>query len=209
MTTIAFDGRYFASDSQVSNAYNKDYSFMKFAVIQNGDILACAGVSGVAAYTARCIHWYMAGAKQEDWPAYEQADMLVAEKNLITGQITVKRFEDDGAMVLCPPQAATGSGTTYALCAMDVGARADLAVRSTAKFDNATNGNVFCFDLVDEEWLIKPDDTALENQAQAFRHDAPKKVTVKDGRLQVKAKNKSKTKPARKAAVPKKKKVKA
>lgn len=145
MTTIAFDGKTMACDTRVvcgSNYYNTDTKIYEndFAVI------GVAGDAGVGAMLIDCSGILLAKHYDFDFEA------LVYVK--ATGKVYKVAFYKSWDCVLssvipvADSFAAVGSGSPYALAAMECGYSAHGGVAVASKFDTNTGGKIITKQLL-------------------------------------------------------------
>jgi hypothetical protein len=132
MTTIAFDGKTLAADRHVS-ADGARFRFMrKIHDVPGGFIAGCGDVGQVYKF----IKWHLSGYKG-DVPDLSNFGALV----VIRGNVSM--WDGDAEMPIEPGQPlAIGSGTNWALAAMDFGKTAVEAVEYAATRCNGTGGGV-------------------------------------------------------------------
>lgn len=128
-TTIAWDGKVLAGDSQVTQGETK--SFSPKIVRINADIIGCAGT---CKDIEKFYQWY--GNRSRPKPHLSSMDALVVVK----GQCYYYD-EDLERISVCAPY-AIGSGKEAALGAMKAGASSQKAVEIAREIDLYTGGPV-------------------------------------------------------------------
>lgn len=129
MSVIAWDGKVVASDRQ-STAGSMAVMAKKIWRLDSGGVIAIAGHLERGLLRVR---WYRSGAKPELWPRFEgetELTMVVFERG--------HAWEFEQEPVAIPVRAkkmAWGSGTDFAMGAMEAGADAAKAVRIASKYD--------------------------------------------------------------------------
>lgn len=129
MSIVVWDGKTLAADKQAT-IDDRKVKCTKIMRLPTGELLAWVGnhESGLT-----LAQWYAAGAKEEDWPKFQ-------EKEAWTNLIVIhkgKAWEYEQLPIRQRVEtlpAAWGSGTAYALGAMAMGADAVKAVRVASKF---------------------------------------------------------------------------
>jgi hypothetical protein len=141
MTTIAFDGKTLATDSQDTGSY-KEY-VNKILVINNTVIVGTGSVDGIVAITDWLVD------KTKDYPKVEDATVFVFSNinNIITIQQYDSRPTPNTRGLSKGGFFAAGSGGDFALGAMLNGATAKQAVKIACKLDASSSGpvNVYKF----------------------------------------------------------------
>jgi hypothetical protein len=130
MTTIAWDGKTLAADKQCSDGNHK-FAVTKIKRV-NGELL---GFSGGLYRCKEMLAWYCGERKPEDFPKGESDDfselMVIRDgKIFLYGSKYPIEVEDN--------RFAVGSGSPYALAAMECGLSAEDAVQTAIKFDPST-----------------------------------------------------------------------
>lgn len=133
MTTIAFDGTHFASDSRITAEYFVDNGAKK--LFQMGD-----WVIGVCGNYAKCLEFvqdFEEYGEEIDYTAYGSEDGMVV---LMYNKKKKKLYRYDGCNrpIPFPFPASVGSGSAFAMGAMYHGATAKEAVQIAAKLDAGT-----------------------------------------------------------------------
>lgn len=142
MTTIVFSHKEnkIAVDSRVSSSGGFIFTDEedKKKVMSNGDVLFLAGVDG--------DHELL----YESWPAIPEG--LECEGFMVSdGKAYDIVIEESGRLikVLCRYDHARGSGSDFAITALDMGASADEAVKMAMKRDKSTGGKINVYDVGD------------------------------------------------------------
>ncbi len=137
MTTIAWDGKTLAADTQISRCGNASAKTIKIRRI--GSLLV--GGAGTTSLVQRFMGWLVSGA--QGYPPTLQIGESSACVMVITPEGWIVEWNGDH-----PPDmtradfAAWGSGADIALGALAVGASAARAVEAAARLDNHTGGPV-------------------------------------------------------------------
>lgn len=129
MTTIAWDGRVLAADTQCSI---HRMSTEKLHRLADGSLVGMAGNSGTCLRVVKALD----AGEVEPFDPGEYAYLRVwpdGRAEFSTG---------DGAVPMQQPYFAIGSGADYAMGALAMGADAMAAVRIAALFDSHTGGRV-------------------------------------------------------------------
>jgi ATP-dependent HslUV protease subunit HslV len=142
MTTIAFDGKFIAADTQGNFGSTVAYS-RKLTRLEDGTIL---GGAGLYSNILRFIEHYKNNRNQiSDFPELYhgeggETDILIIEPN---GPIKLFCSVDNYLHILPEnkTQYAIGSGECYAFGAMDAGASAHQAVLIASRHDPYTGGS--------------------------------------------------------------------
>jgi ATP-dependent protease HslVU (ClpYQ) peptidase subunit len=135
MTTIAFDGKTLAADSQSTTGSTRGRA-VKIAKSADGFVVAGAGEFAVV---KQWIRWVLDGRPAERQP--ELAD----EATVIVLEPRGRAVMFSGSAVSQPlprKQWAIGSGSDFALGAMAMGADARTAVKVACRFDVYSGGRV-------------------------------------------------------------------
>lgn len=132
MTTIAFDGKILAADSQLTGSHIETVSVQKIRKLKTG-YMATAGDPGEAELVRK---WIEAGRVWEKRPKVEDFHALIVRKN------SVHFMGESLEEVPMKAPVAIGSGSSIALTAMDCGKNAIEAVKLAIKRDPYTGGKV-------------------------------------------------------------------
>lgn len=133
MTTIAWDGKTLAADRKTSSdgaAYRYDTKIME---IPGGYVACCGNVPQVH----RFVRWLRSGRAE----AIEIDTDALGALMIVSGELTLW----DGSLPTpcrIDEKIAIGSGTSWALAALDFGKTAAEAVAYAATRDNGTGGGV-------------------------------------------------------------------
>lgn len=149
MTTIAYDGRSVAADSQAKcGNYRKPQEVQKLRRIGNV-VFAC---TGAFCMFDPMIEWYQNGAKADKLPVNKDSDertvLIVFDKGRCLVYTNLNPYPDE-----CFAPDAWGSGYQYAIGAMkrDImqngEADAESAVRVACDCDTETGGKILVFDV--------------------------------------------------------------
>lgn len=142
MTTIAYDGKQVACDSQVGNQYTIKKGFVnKTVAIYNHPTVWCAGGSGERDTILAFQEWMLA----VDEPYPELCKERSAESTFFSIGLNGFIYEYERRSTPCVELVspwACGSGSEYALGAMDAGASAKEAVEIAMQRDPNTGGKI-------------------------------------------------------------------
>lgn len=142
MTTIAWDGKSLAFDSQTTCGGHRDLSVIK--AVKRGAALAAA--AGTSAKGLQFLDWFRAGMAGDPPEAGSEDDnsfwglIVTTDRLLIWNSAGWLAGKSDHPYTL-------GSGGTYALGAMGAGADARAAVEIAARYDTGTGGDVTVLSL--------------------------------------------------------------
>jgi hypothetical protein len=145
MTTIAYDGRYLAADTQAQRDNNR--SNIKCRKLRLVGAFAYAVHGDWHPVLGNLIKWHEAGAKPGDLPQHGGGSLTIV--NVISGCVwavagpQMPYLDEEGAPWGC------GSGGDIALGAMTQGATAMEAVAAAMRYDTGTSGDVEFIDLRD------------------------------------------------------------
>jgi hypothetical protein len=145
MTTIAFDGRYLAADTQSSRGGIPSNLESRKIIIEGGFAYAVNGEWGPVAFDL--IKWHQSGAEPDELPKHGEGSLLVVELSsrrcwVVSGP-KMPYLDEEAAPF------TGGSGGDIALGAIDAGLNAMEAVRIASKRDLHTNDTI---DFVDLDW---------------------------------------------------------
>lgn len=144
MTTIAYDGRYVAADSQVCFGACRGAKSVQKIKVRGSVAYAC---TGHGALFDPMIVWFEMGAKPEDKPKVsddKNACLLVFSDGKCRAYKSDLPYPEE----LFGPD-AWGSGAEYAIGAMRAGASAEHAVRIAIECDVYSGGPTQVIDLYD------------------------------------------------------------
>ena len=140
MTTIAYDGKTLAADTQMTIGDTTDSTCIK--IVKRGAVLA--GACGTSAMCKAFRDWFIGGmrgdppkpyhAEKSDWSYWGLIFPPQSDSFLI--------LQEPGWNWLRAPFYATGSGGDIATGALAMGATAEEAVRVASRFDTATGGEI-------------------------------------------------------------------
>jgi len=131
MTTVAWDGRSLAADSQITCDF-KTNGHSKFFRFRDGSVGAFAGTWSRVQEAMRVLDGLQDGPAAEGWSAI-----------VIRPGGRVEYLEDDGCVLdITSIPFALGSGAHFALAAMACGKTAQEAVYLASTFDAHTGGPV-------------------------------------------------------------------
>jgi ATP-dependent protease HslVU (ClpYQ) peptidase subunit len=135
MTTVAWDGKTLAADSQSTTGTVRGTA-AKIAKSKDGFLVAGSGEHSVV---KMWINWVLAGMPPDQQPtSAAESSILVVDPR---GRATVF-YDIPVAQPLPRKQWALGSGSDIALGAMAMGADARTAVKVAARFDVYTGGKI-------------------------------------------------------------------
>lgn len=139
MTTIAFDGKTLAADTQITYGGKFPGFGRKIKRLANGLVIATAGTVGPA------LKLELAAAGKYDLTKLNKKELEATEALYVTPDGVAKYFESSlpGYIELDDPIYAMGAGWVIAWSAMKRGANAKEAVQMAAA------GNVFTNDVID------------------------------------------------------------
>lgn len=136
MTTIAFDGKTLAADTNWESAYRQQHDTSK--IERHGGV--AWGAAGQASDCVLFDRWMKAGRPEDQKPPLDDHGCFSA---LVIQDGKSQRCEGK-SLVFLPAgiPAATGSGCAEAMGAMMAGATAKRAVEIAIKLDSGTGGKV-------------------------------------------------------------------
>lgn len=151
MSTIAWDGYTLAADKQATSG-NLKAKCSKMLSLNDGTVLATAG-SLAEGYSL--FDWYVEGADRDMYPGFQNDSERWT--SLIVALPNGKCFEFEQAYHPLPVKgkSAWGSGRSYALAAMEMGADAVKAVKVASKFDPSTGLGIESYIVKDKNEKIK------------------------------------------------------
>lgn len=138
MTTIAYDGRYMAADSLMTQESYVAGTFLKIVAVEHGFI----GLSGDVEDILLVIDWFNDGMDNDKKPAVEAVNLIyVTDDGLV--------FTMSHRLIPIPMQApiSVGSGQDFAMSAMLFGKTAKEAVEFAMTRDTATGGEVVVVEI--------------------------------------------------------------
>lgn len=135
MTTIAWDGKALAFDSQTTCGNHRDLNVTK-AVKRRGAIAAVAGTSAMG---LKFLDWFRTGMVGDPPEAGEGDESFWG---LIVTPDRLLIWNSAGWLTGKSEPYTLGSGGTYALGAMAAGADARTAVEIAARYDTGTGGEI-------------------------------------------------------------------
>jgi hypothetical protein len=181
-TTVAFDGRYIASDTMVSlmNNFKVDAYRKLLPVRINHDTGIVYSICGAAAFFEPFIEWHLRGGDVDEHrklfepdnddygftgialivrdqaPKMEKPKKKGGKAKLIAQPPKISIEEYNSALsfrLMLQPPIAMGSGMDAALAIMTAGGSADQAVTMAAKIDSGTGGTIEVFDTWEWKWV--------------------------------------------------------
>lgn len=132
MTTIAWDGKTLASDTQITYGGLRS-RLSKIFDLPDGSYV---GIAGDCHTAISVVEWLRAGAKPEKRP---EVDLDTISLLRVVGEGEAYDFFGWSWRPIIGPFAANGSGAHGALVAMDLGKTAVEAIELTAKWDIYTS----------------------------------------------------------------------
>lgn len=135
MTTIAWDGKTLAADSQMTRSGIQYGEVNKIVKLSDGRYFACCGKS---TDTVLVVEW-LNERKPKEKPEVDDgfAAIIVDTSTGVATELYYDLIED-----YCPPIAAQGSGWHIALTAMTLGKSAVEAVETAIQLDVYSGGKV-------------------------------------------------------------------
>ncbi len=155
MTTIAFDGRTMAADTQQSGDFIDQFRAPKIVGSKDRRILT-AGAGRVSSIE-RLRAWFFAGADLALLPQLEEKDDSTL---LIVQGGKVFELDREGFLIEVGAPYAIGTGAKFAMGAMLAGADARQAVRIAIKLDPDSGGRIAAL-------KVKGDPHVTDNQLSA------------------------------------------
>jgi hypothetical protein len=144
MTTIAFRDGYMAADRQAYLGRGEAMHARKSKIkrLDNGSLIGVS--SSIVGASVRLIPWIEAGMDHDNWPVIKNSEREMDFEILYvepSGQVLY--FQDSYMPTIVEVEfMAVGSGSGYALGAMEAGASAAGAVAIACKFDVFSGGGV-------------------------------------------------------------------
>ena len=159
MTTIAFDGRIMAADSQMSGV-SQNLKILKIFPFATPNMRGIVGGCGEAAYLPEQFAWIMQdGGPNNRVP--RELELLVITQQKRRRKPLAHMVEVSGHYVPVPLQYAIGSGGPYAQGAMAQGANAIEAVKVASGLDIGTGNSIFAYDFKTQDWVQRPPDDTI------------------------------------------------
>ena len=163
-TTIAYDGRYVASDTAITcGEYTRPTALRKIHPVELGDRRILVGMAGTSALFEPFIRWYLSGAnaklhRELFTPHNSNGDGFCGWAIICDpkGKIPPQVEEYNSGMpfrVIIPVPGTIGAGQDIAQALLLDGADAETAVRHAAHVDNSTAGAIEVFDLLEWVWI--------------------------------------------------------
>ncbi|WP_257292028.1 hypothetical protein [Endozoicomonas sp. ONNA1] len=155
MTTVAYDGRYLATDSQATGSDGEiaPGEYTKIALVEGtfkGEPLVAIAYAGNPFPREEYLDWVAAGAKREEYSEDWDGLMGMIVTNANAYYIDYKGFSMRSNSI-----AAMGSGQTYALSAMYLGRGAAQAVHHAIQRDAYSGGSIKMLDCQSEQPSIQ------------------------------------------------------
>jgi ATP-dependent protease HslVU (ClpYQ) peptidase subunit len=172
MTTIAFDGRYLASDGRCTTGDGMivgraEKKLHELAITINGKkTRAVIGCSGNVINITALLHWLSSGGdffRRDPEDLFSIFGIHPDPQNASIGIVIVTKEGEFWLVTeeMVPFSAslplAAGSGTPFAMTAMSMGVDAVAAVNKAIEFDSNSGGKLRCFDTVSWKW-VEPED---------------------------------------------------
>lgn len=135
MTTIAFDGRWLAGDSMLTDNGARDSEGQKVFKLRDGTLV---GFSGAYEDGLVLVNWMKQGEPEEGRPKRLSINAIKVTPN-------GEAFTCEGKLKWWPMKDAfyaIGSGAPYAKTAMYLGQTAHKAVQIASEFDRTTGGKI-------------------------------------------------------------------
>lgn len=172
MTTIAFDGSIFASDSRISGHFIDQHGFDKIRVVeQHGKTLV---VSGCGELQLLCAFFAYMQGEIEEFPLSADNEFSAMVYNVDDQKLIL--YENRMIPITIYPPYAIGSGSDFAMGAMLAKCNAKEAVQIAAKLDSATGGDI---KFIDTNTLHNSIASKKEAQKTRVQKDISKKRTPK------------------------------
>lgn len=145
MTSIAFDGKTLASDSQVTSGGTRAGTLQKVYHLKKSRVGEClVGFAGEASKLIGFLQ-YLEKLRKEPPSGTYDAVVIVKENSTIRG------YDDGEEYVLLTAPVAIGSGGDFALAALHMGYSAVEAVRLAIKLDIYSGGDIQSVSFGDTE----------------------------------------------------------
>lgn len=144
MTVIAWDGKTLAADRRVSYG-DLVATRTKIRRLESGAVIACSGDTDKVLALEK---WYEAGANPDEWPQAQRSDNWA---RLVVQDVDGKVYEynQEPYAIRCEDEYfAWGSGASFALGAMAMGADAVEAVTAAIKHCSSCGGGVDSFTVM-------------------------------------------------------------
>ena len=143
MTIVVWDGKTIAADRQITRG-DQVSSRVKLKRLDSGAVVCTCGDADRG---LMLIDWYINGKDPAVWPAFQRADtgwviLVVVE----CGQV-YEYNQEPVAIPVEAPYDAWGSGSSFALGALAMGATASQAVEAASKHCNTCGMGVDAFDV--------------------------------------------------------------
>jgi len=153
MSTIAFDGKTVAFDTQHGSTYRIGREpWMKMRPVDN-PVYQLAGGTGISQAVEVFIKWVRDGSDESKFPEFCKEHGASSNYIAITHDGYWVEFEFTSIPVTrTNKKDSAGSGSDYALGAMLAGATAEEAVNIAASLDPGTGGEIFVHAVVEGAW---------------------------------------------------------
>lgn len=140
MTTIAWDGNELAADTMITGG---DYVIGHHTKVVKRKDGALCGVAGCSSLGEDFKKWFLAGGTKTPHPCVNATDDFAAI--VVLPDKTLMWYDTCGSFEYHALKTAIGSGSKFAIGAMEFGATAGQAVGIAAMHDLGTGGNVSIF----------------------------------------------------------------
>lgn len=140
MTTIAWDGKTIATDTQATSTYIDQNTYDKIFTTKAGEIVACAGAcSDIAAFRL----WLENGDDDKDFPeGIKELHALLVDTSDASSGVSAYYYDNRPERFPVKAPCAVGSGQDFAMGALLMGASARQAVAVAIKLDPFTGGKI-------------------------------------------------------------------
>lgn len=147
MTTIAFDGRYFASDTQMTLGMSRRDSQKTRKLFPDYGNKRLFMFSGALAVYPQLVHWHIVeNADPSKYPNVQDCSFTFVVYYANTKLLLVYGPESAGFPLTDKAPFTMGSGSEYAHTALLCGKSAEEAIKITSQLDVYTNSSIEVFD---------------------------------------------------------------
>lgn len=143
MTVIAWDGKTLAADRQVTRG-DQVGSRIKLKRLESGAIFVFAGDSDRGLVL---MDWFAKGKDPANWPAFQRAESGWVQVIIAEGGNLFEYNQEPVGIPVETPYWAWGSGASFALGALAMGATATQAVVAASKHCNTCGMGVDAFEV--------------------------------------------------------------
>jgi ATP-dependent protease HslVU (ClpYQ) peptidase subunit len=164
MTTIAFDGRYFASDTQMTMGARSDLQKTRklFPDYKNKRLFMFCGVLSVY---PQLVHWHVVeDADPEKYPKVQDNGFTFAVYYATSRLLLTYNADSAGFPLTDKAPFAMGSGADYAITAMLCGSNAAQALKIAGKLDVFSNSSIEVFDADPKKFKFVKEVRGLTNK---------------------------------------------